>query len=116
MNWINYVWKASLGMLVAAGGALGIAMQDEVITAGEWVTIGVAAIVAFAAVWAVPNMPKGVMWAAKTVTAAVVAFGAGFAQAYPDGITQAEWVTIGVAVVIAAAGVFAAENTPISER
>ena len=47
---------------------------------------------------------------AKAIVAAATAFGASFAVAREFGITTSEWVMIGVATVVAGAGVFAVPN------
>lgn len=47
--------KAIVGFLVAAGGALVLAMDDNVITTSEWVKVVTAGLAALAVVWAVPN-------------------------------------------------------------
>ena len=53
---------------------------------------------------------------AKAITAGVAAFGAAFAVAYTDqAVNMAEWITIAVATVVAAVGVWAVPNrTPAS--
>lgn len=66
MTRTNELADLAMGMakaLVAAaatGAATGaMAASDDVITAGEWWTIAAATIGALAAVWSVPNAPKG---------------------------------------------------------
>ena len=54
------VAKAGTGGVITAGTAVTAALQDGVITGGEWVGIVAALIVGVVGVWAVPNKdPKG---------------------------------------------------------
>ena len=46
--------KAIVGALVAAFSAA-IPVVDDGLTTGEWLTVAVAGLLAFGAVWAVPN-------------------------------------------------------------
>jgi hypothetical protein len=55
MEWIKSVAKAIAGAATAFGAAFATAYTDQAISSGEWVTIVVATIAAFAAVWAIPN-------------------------------------------------------------
>lgn len=114
-SWAKYALKAVVALVVAAGGALAVATNSDSvggssIVVGEWVTIAVAAIIAGAAVFAVENAPSGVLYAAKAIIAGVTAFAATFAPALVDGIVAQEWVTIGIAVLVAVVGVFYAAN------
>lgn len=52
---------------------------------------------------------------AKAIAGAATAFGAAFALAQADGITSGEWVTIGIATLVAAAAVWATPNSASSE-
>lgn len=52
--WKPYA-KAITGALVAGLTAIGTALTDNAVTPGEWVTVALAAVAAFGAVWAVPN-------------------------------------------------------------
>jgi hypothetical protein len=49
--------KAIVGSAVAGLGSLAVAIQDDKVTPGEWVTVALAALTALAAVWGVPNRP-----------------------------------------------------------
>jgi hypothetical protein len=49
--------KAITAALVAGLGALGTALIDNAVAPVEWVGIVLAALVALAGVWAVPNRP-----------------------------------------------------------
>jgi hypothetical protein len=54
---------------------------------------------------------------AKSITAAVLAFGGSFVAATDDGVlTTTEWVTIAVATVVAGLAVWAVPNTPPTEE
>ena len=55
MQYIATVAKALAAAATAFGGAFATAYADQVITTTEWVTIGVATIVATVAVWGIPN-------------------------------------------------------------
>ncbi|XTZ16423.1 hypothetical protein ACQSSU_03200 [Micromonospora echinospora] len=56
MKWKPYA-KALTGAAVAGLTALGTALTDDRVTNAEWVTVALAAVAAFGAVWAVPNRP-----------------------------------------------------------
>lgn len=47
--------KAIVAALTAGLGALATAVQDDVISTQEWVTIAIAAVGALGVTWAVPN-------------------------------------------------------------
>lgn len=51
-----------IGAVVAGLGALGVALQDDVVTQGEWVGVAVATLTVlgtvFGSVYAVTNQPK----------------------------------------------------------
>lgn len=49
--------KAIIGAIVAGGGALEIALMDNVVTSVEWVRVGMATVLALGAVWGVQNSP-----------------------------------------------------------
>jgi peptidoglycan/LPS O-acetylase OafA/YrhL len=49
--------KAIVGALGAGLAALGVALADNTVTAGEWVTVAVATVGALGLVYAVPNRP-----------------------------------------------------------
>lgn len=56
--------KAFVGAGIAGLTALGTALVPDslgvaAVTPMEWTTVGVAALAAFGAVWAVPNKPQG---------------------------------------------------------
>lgn len=114
-SWAKYALKAVIAAVVAAGGALVVATNPDStggadILVQEWVAIAVATIIAAAAVFAVTNAPSGVQYAAKAIVAGVTAFAATFAPALVDGIVAQEWVTIGLATVVAVVGVYFAAN------
>jgi hypothetical protein len=50
--------KAFVSALIAFGTALITALDDGSISTREWITAGVALLVAFAAVWGTPWKPK----------------------------------------------------------
>ena len=54
-QWIPKVAKAIAAAATAFGASFAVAVADNGVTSGEWVTIVVATVVAFAAVWAIPN-------------------------------------------------------------
>lgn len=114
-SWAKYATKAIVGAVVAAGGALGIAMSaDSVggsdILVQEWITVGAATVVAGAVVFMVTNAPSGAQYAAKAIVAGVTALTATLAPALVDGITTQEWITIAGAVLLAVTGVYFARN------
>lgn len=47
--------KALAGAVVTGLGALSVAYADNVVSTQEWIGVVTATVVAFAAVWAVPN-------------------------------------------------------------
>lgn len=47
--------KSIVGALIAALGALGTALTDDVVTNAEWVAVALAGLVVLAAVFGVPN-------------------------------------------------------------
>lgn len=49
--------KAVVGGLIAGLGALGAALTDERVTAGEWVAVALAVVVTGGAVYGVKNPP-----------------------------------------------------------
>jgi len=53
-NWIGTIAKAIAAGATAFGSAFAVAQTDGV-TSSEWVTIAVATVVAFVAVWGIPN-------------------------------------------------------------
>lgn len=52
--------KAIVAALIAGLGSIATALGDNAISAQEWVTAGLAFLVALSAVWAVPNKGRGV--------------------------------------------------------
>jgi hypothetical protein len=54
-QWKDYA-KAIVGALVAGLGALSTALEDNAVNGQEWVTVATAFLVAFGAVWSVPNL------------------------------------------------------------
>lgn len=54
-QWKDYS-KAIVGSLVAGLGALSTALEDNTVTSQEWVTVASAFLVAFGAIWKVPNV------------------------------------------------------------
>lgn len=47
--------KAIVAALIAGLGAMATAVQDDVISSQEWITIVIAALSALGVTWAVPN-------------------------------------------------------------
>lgn len=58
MNPANYL-KAIIGGVLAGLGSAYLALNDNSITAQEWVQIAQVTIAAFAAVYGIPNVPSG---------------------------------------------------------
>lgn len=56
MNLAPYA-KAVVGAVVAGLGVLLTALDDDAVSASEWVAVAIATLTALAAVWAVPNRP-----------------------------------------------------------
>jgi hypothetical protein len=52
---ISTMWKAVVGGLAAGAAAAATAVQDGTVTAGDGVTIALAALGALGITWAVPN-------------------------------------------------------------
>ncbi|AVH57896.1 MULTISPECIES: hypothetical protein [Streptomyces] len=52
---ISKMWKAVVGGLAAGSAAAATAVQDNVLTTGEEVTIALAILGAWGVTWAVPN-------------------------------------------------------------
>lgn len=60
MNKIAPYLKAITGAIVAGLTALGAALSDNEVTAGEWVTVAIAFFAGLGLVWAIPNKdPEG---------------------------------------------------------
>lgn len=57
MSKISTVRKAIMAGLTGFSAAFGTAYLDQDMTTGEWVSVGVATVLAAIAVWAVPNAP-----------------------------------------------------------
>lgn len=55
MNTVAQYAKALVAALVAGLGAIATALDDNSLSAQEWVTAAIAFLVALAAVWAIPN-------------------------------------------------------------
>lgn len=49
--------KAITAGVVAGLTSLGVALVDTQVSTGEWVAVALAVVVAFGAVWTVPNAP-----------------------------------------------------------
>lgn len=91
--------KAIAGATVAGLTAALTALDDGTITAYEWTVITGTTIAALAGVWAVPNTPTGITRYGKAFTAAAVAgLGAVGAGIVDGAMTQADWVTVAIAV------------------
>ena len=58
MNLIAPYAKAAIASVVAGLGSIATALDDNSISAQEWVTTVIAFLVALGAVWAVPNKPS----------------------------------------------------------
>jgi hypothetical protein len=58
MSTIQEVAKAIAGAVTAFGTGLMTAATDGHVTSGEWYAIAGGALVAFGAVWTIPNKPK----------------------------------------------------------
>lgn len=52
---ISQYWKAVVAAVTAGAGAFATAASDDVISNGEWTTIGLAVLAALAATYRVPN-------------------------------------------------------------
>lgn len=114
---IGLIAKAVIGAAVAAAGSVTAALQDGHIELVEWVTIAASFLVAFAAVWAVPNLPTGVRSYGKAITAALVAGLGALATALTSGgwpPSADEWVVIVLALLSGAGLVYTAPNAPTS--
>ncbi len=56
---VSYL-KAIVGALVAGLGSLYQALDNEAVTAQEWVAVAIATLAALGVVWGTPNLdPKG---------------------------------------------------------
>jgi hypothetical protein len=47
--------KAVVAAVAAGAGTLATALQDDTVTTGEWVLVGLAVLGALGVTWAVPN-------------------------------------------------------------
>lgn len=61
MRFVAECAKAFMGAAVAGLGSLAAVLVGDAgfgdVTDGQWVTVALAALVAFAAVWGIPNRP-----------------------------------------------------------
>lgn len=60
--------KAIVGAVVAGLGSLYLALDNDVVTAQEWVGIASLTLATFAGVWGVPNAARKDVVSQKTVT------------------------------------------------
>jgi hypothetical protein len=60
--------KAIVGGILAGLGVLALALDNDVVTAQEWVNIAVATLTVFSSVFGLPNAPKKDTVSQKTVT------------------------------------------------
>lgn len=109
--------KAFMAALVALATSIGVASSNG-FTTTESVTILVTTLVAGAVVFTVPNINVGVAKYGKAVVGAVLAGAAALTTALQaDGnlgaLTVADWMTVLVAVVVAAGGVAAVSGAPM---
>lgn len=58
MNPLNYL-KAIAGGVLAGLGMLYMALDNDVVTAQEWVGVAQGSLAAFATVWGIPNVRTG---------------------------------------------------------
>lgn len=112
---MNSYAKAGLAILIAAGGAIIQALGTgggtfSSVDARHWVLAAVAVLGSGAVVALVENSTHPYI---KAVVAGLTAGFAAAAIALNDNhISQAEWVTIAMAAVVAYAGVYQIRNTP----
>ena len=113
--------KAVVGLLVAAAGALVVALGPGNMNLGDltgktWVQVAVAVVGSGAAVWLVENVPGGLSGVAKAISAALTAGLGALLVAMADEsaggatITQAEWLTAFSAAAVATGLVYQATN------
>lgn len=67
INYREYA-KAISGGVLAGLGALYLSLDNDVVTAQEWVGVAQSSLAAFAVVWGIPNAPKKDIVSQRTVT------------------------------------------------
>jgi hypothetical protein len=109
--------KAVSGAVVAGFTAAIGALTDGNITGYEWTVIAAAVLVAAGGIYAVPNIPDSVRSYAKAITAALIAgLGAlGVALTDGGGVSSAELLTIGIALLASGGLVSAVPNARRSD-
>lgn len=103
MNLGPYAKAASATVVAGFTAAIG-ALADGGINGVEWAGIAVTVLVAAGAVYAVPNFPSRARSYAKAITAGLVGGLGSLGIALTDGggVSQAEWLTIAIAVLVGA--------------
>jgi hypothetical protein len=101
MENIGLYAKAVAGSVAAGLTAAVTALTDGVVTGFEWTVIVGAFLVAFGAVWLVPNVPESVRKYGKMIVGGLVAVVASVGAALVDGtgVSQAELLTIALALL-----------------
>lgn len=112
------LYAKSVGAAVVAGLSSAIAaLADGHIDTSEWIVIATSVLVGLGAVWAMPEFPVSLAKYLKAMTSGLVSGLASFGTFAVNGHlpTQAEWITIAVAVVIGTGLVHVQKNAVQSE-
>lgn len=109
MNVAHYTkYLAQLGAVVLA--AIAAALVDGVLTPDEAVNLAILTLGAFVT-YVVPNLDAGVGRYAKLIVASITAGLTLLASSLTDGVTLAEWLMVGAAV-LGAFTTYALPNAP----
>lgn len=110
--------KCIIAAVMAGVTAAITALNDNGnITLLEWVVVASAVVVTGGAVFAVPNVPASVRRYGKAIVAAVLAGLGSVAVALTDGgVSNAEWLTIALAVIGGLGPTYIAPNAALSDE
>jgi hypothetical protein len=98
-NNIGAYAKSIAYMVAAALSFLAVALMDNVLTLEEKINLGIA-IAGAGLVFAVPNLPGGVIREhLKTIIAALIAGATLLVSLLADGVSSSEWMQVGLAVL-----------------
>lgn len=92
--------KSWLAAIAAVGSLVTAFLSDGAITLHEWILLGGSFAVAVN-MFVVPNLDAGIAKYAKAIVTAVIALLTILLVVIPGGVTTAEWIQVGIAVVAA---------------
>ena len=92
--------KSWLAAVAAVASLLTAFLSDGTITLHEWILLGGSFAVAVN-MFVVPNLDAGIAKYAKAVVTVVIALFTVLLVVIPGGVTTAEWIQVGIAVLTA---------------